>query len=386
MKRIPFFTLTIFAMILSLGSTVYAKKHSKTKDDAFWENYIFFHIIGNNEVEAVGIDTDYAEAKGYYDSDFSLKRSKKTTFNYPSTINHEGKKYKLTRLSEYRSSDYFEKHDIKIIPAKGQSFNVKSSPLDGRLYEENGLPLNYLNAVTRITIPDTMEYIGTGSLAHCYSLEEVDFAKKYDYLTFGDYVFVSNKIKSIKIPEGTYKLGTMALGTIPDISLPKSLKKIGDYVVNAYTNKISIAPNNPRFKITDGILYSKDESVLYSASANVSKNIVISSKVREIRPCAFTKANIKTVTFKNKFISRIPSGAFADCKKLTEVKGLKEIKRIDYAAFAGCSKLKSIGNPKVLYGVSKAAFWDTKKPAIKLYGKAKMNKYAFEKPELGPEE
>ena len=385
MKKI--FILTLMLIVFFVPSyNVMAAKQSKTKNDAFWENYIFYHIIGNGEGEAIAIDKDYAEAKGYCDPDSSGKSKKKVAFTYPATIKHDGKTYKLTRLPDYRSSDYFEKHDLKIIPNKGQSFNYFSLKLNRQIDDGNGWPLNYLNAVTKITIPDTMEYIGTGSLAQCYSLEEVDFAKKYDYLTFGDYIFVSNKLKSIKIPEGTYKLGTMALGIIPDISFPKSLKKIGDYVVSVYTDKISITTGNPKFKITDGILYSKDESVLYSASANVSKNIVISSKVREIRPCAFTKANIKTVTFKNKFISRIPSGAFADCKKLTEVKGLKEIKRIDYAAFAGCSKLKSIGNPKVLYGVSKAAFWDTKKPAIKLYGKAKMNKYAFEKPELGPEE
>ena len=66
MKKI--FILTLMLIVFFVPSyNVMAAKQSKTKNDAFWENYIFYHIIGNGEVEAIAIDKDYAEAKGYCD-------------------------------------------------------------------------------------------------------------------------------------------------------------------------------------------------------------------------------------------------------------------------------------------------------------------------------
>ena len=391
MKKKIITIMIISSVMIIMTVSTNAQKQSSTKNNAFWEDYIFYHIIGKNEVEALAIDKDYAEANGYYDSNLFLKGKdyhpkKKIAFSFSASVKHNGKIYKLTHLPDYKSSNYFEKHDLRIIPNKGQNFICPSATLYSQYSNGNGLPLNYLNSITTIILPDTLEFIGSGSLAYCDKLEEVVFAKKYDYLTFGNYVFGSTHIKSIQIPEGTYKLGDCALGEIPSVSLPKSLKKIGANVINNNTKKVTIAPGNSKFKMRDGILYSSDESVLYGASAKVPKNVVIPKKVKEIKTCAFAFSNIKTVTFKSKYFSSISPGAFANCRKLTKISGLKEINYIEYAAFAGCEKLYDIGKPTILSYVGEAAFWDTKKPEIKLFSQAKVKKYAFEKPELGPEE
>ena len=377
MNKKILYIITFLSAMICLSAPTYAKKHSKTKNDSFWENYMYYHIVAPGEVEALAIDKDYAEAKDYYDPDLNTKSKRKVTFTYPATVKHAGKTYKLTRLPDYECSNYFDEDDLQIIPTKRQDFEYYPS---GEIDDGNGWSLNYLNSVTKIVMPDTLEYIGTGSLSDCMMLKEIVFAKKYDFLTFGDYVFVTNKLKKIKIPEGTYKLGDMALGYIPEISLPYSLKKIGNYVVNSKTKKVTIATGNKKFKIKDGILYSSDGTVLYSASAKVPKNVTIPSKVNEIKPCAFAYSNIETVTFSNKFISSLPSGVFANCKRLDQIIGLKEVNFIEYAAFAGCIKLTSISNP-IIYGmIAKAAFWDTKDVKMRLYDKVKVKKYAFDKP------
>lgn len=371
-----------------------AAKQSETKNNCFWEDYIYYHIIGNKEVEAVLVDSEYGEMKNYwYPADMEdYDASKEVIFSYPATVDHDGVTYTVTRLANYKASDIaYDGNRELAIPALGVGYYCEPEYLKTYLdYEaypsEEGKTLNTLNGVTKVVIPDTVEYIGNASLAYMKNLKEVEFASEYSYLTFGEGVFNQNKISSINIPEGTYKLGTRALGTIPKVSLPKSLKVIGSYVINSSMRKVTIDKGNKRFKLKDGLMYSVDEKVLYGATGMISSKVTISSKTVEIKSCAFAYSKVKEVKFKTKYQKSIPEGMFVGCKKLTKISGLKEIRYINYGAFAECSKLKSIGNPMVLVSVEKAAFWDTKKPKFKLSKKGKVQKYAYKRAKIGSED
>lgn len=366
------------------------RESSATKDNVFWEGYIYYHIVGKNKVEPLVMDIDYAKQMGYYDPDMYMNfddgdyyPDEKITFEYPSAVIHDGVTYKVTRLPDYTGGGYYEKGDLRIV---ANAWDEGATCLSDDIPSVTDvIELNRLNAVTKIVLPDTLQYLGNYSLQYGHILEEVVFAESYQNLVFGHHVFSgypsisgypSAHLKSIVVPDGTTQLGDAALGYIPDITIPASVRIIGSYVVNPYTQKVTIDSQNRKFKMKDGMLYSKNEKVLYGASAKVKASIKISAKTEEIKPEAFAYSKVKEVKLSSK-VNRLPKGVFAYCGKLTKVTGTKHVTNIGYGAFGYCKKLKSIGKmPKLKY-INKGAFWGCKKLKFKPGKNVKIAKHAF---------
>lgn len=376
MKKHRLLFCAMLCMVLQLACTTFvsAKKSSETENNAFWEDYIFYHIIGDNEVEPVAMDGDYAEAKGYCLQDPQDVVEEPVTFEYPSSVVHDGVTYKVKRLPDYESVEPLMKGDLKIVANGWGEFMIASDeiPYPG----VDSVCLNCLDGVTKVVLPDTLEYIGSGSLVECSNLEEVEFAGSYDNLVLGDFVFGGKKMKKIVLPQGTTKLGDTALGFIPDITIPSSVNEIGSYVVNHNTKKVTIDSGNKKFKMKNGMLYSKDETVLYGASGKIKPSVKISSKTKVIKPCAFAYSKVREVRLSTK-VTKLSSGVFAGCDKLTKVTGTQNVKSIEYGAFGYCGKLKSIGKMSKLKSIAKASFWGCDKLDFKPGKKVKVSKYAF---------
>ncbi len=361
------------------------RESSVTKDNVFWEGYIYYHIVGKNKVEPLAMDIDYAKQMGYYDPDAYINYEdeedyypkEKLTFVYPSAVIHDGVTYKVTRLPDYTGWGFYEKGDLRIVSNAWEDGITCIS--DDIPHVADVIELNRLNAVTKIVLPDTLQYLGNYSLQDCKLLEEVVFAESYQNLVFGDFVFgggFGSHLKSIVIPDGTTQLGDAALGAVPNITIPASVRIIGSYVVNPYTQKVTIDSQNRKFKMKDGMLYSKDERVLYGASAKVKASIKISAKTEEIKSDAFAYSKVKEVKLSSK-VNRLPKGVFAYCDNLTKVTGTNHVTYIGYGAFGYCKKLKSIGKmPKLKY-INKGAFWGCKKLKFKPGKKVKIAKHAF---------
>lgn len=217
--------------------------------------------------------------------------------------------------------------------------------------------------IKTIILSDTLTYIGEGAFCGCPDLEKVIFAKKYKKLVVGINAFSGSNLKSITFPEGTYELKRCAAGSIPNISIPSTVKKIGAEVVNADTKKVTISSRNKNFKMKDGMLYSYNEKKLLGASANVKNVVTISKRTTSIAGNTFARTKVKRVNLNNK-IKIISKGAFAYYNKLERVTGTNAVGKIEYAAFARCSKLKTIGKMTKLNSIERAAFWQDKKLQI----------------------
>ncbi len=394
MKNKLFVVCLILSFLMITNIDVHAAKYSDIKNNCFWEDYVCYHIVGKNEVEPFLIDSEYGESKEYwYPINGELITPKEdVVLSIPSTVDHNGISYTITRMPDYKASGvtFDPKYEISISildPGYYEEPSFIKNYMDYMTYSElGGHPINSLNGVTHLILPNTLEHIGNGSLAYYSNLKIIDFPTNYEFITFGDNVFIENSLKKIVIPEGTYKLGTASLGKISEVSLPKSLKKIGDYVINSSMNKITLAKGNRYFKITNGIMYSKEGGILYGVSAKAPSKITILKAVKEIRPCAFAYSKVKEIKFKGKYLNFINKGTFLGCINLTKISGLKEVKGIEYAAFSGCPKLKSFSNLKVNDYISIAAFWDSKKPKFKIDTTATVKKYAFKRPKIKGED
>lgn len=368
------------AVLLSLSgiSTLRVEAANKGKQSKYFiAEDICYKIFAKDQVAVCGL-------KLKVDKELIHNTWKSDTLRIPSHVTYKGKSYKVTEIADheyYSHGGPIEWDSEEDVYGKAEGIN----PPKYRQYSYFDLPYidNYLHGfcyaenIKTVILPDTLTYIGEGAFCRWPKLEKVVFAKKYKKLTIGVNAFAGLKWKSITFPEGTYELKRCAAGSISEITIPSTVKKIGAEVVNADTKKVTISKGNKKFKMKDGILYSYDEKQLLGASANVKSSVSISKKTRSIAKNAFARTNVKQVNLRNQ-IKSIPKGTFAYCKELEKVTGTNAVTKIEYAAFTECRKLKTIGKVPKLKHIARAAFWQNKKLKIHLSSTIKdIDEYAF---------
>lgn len=366
------------ALLLAFFGIGSIKAEAAKKSTYFLFGDICYKVIAKDKAAVCGIVAKYST-----NSDETNWKS--SILQIPSSVIYKGKKYKVTEIVDQKI--YFEgdSESENTIDGRGVWLNLPRY----NSYQYDYYPNMKLKRaeilcefkgadnIRTVILPNTLTYIGEGAFCGCPNLEKVVFARKYKKLTVGVNAFSGKKLKSIIFPEGTYELKANAAGMTQNITIPSTVKKIGYGVVNASTEKVTISKKNKKFKMKDGILYSKDEKTLLGVSASVKGTVKISSKTKNIAKNAFACSKVKEVVL-NKKITKISKGTFAYCIKLKKVLGTESVTNIDYAAFAGCKKLTSIGKIPKLVNISRAAFWGADKLKIELSANIRnIDTYAF---------
>lgn len=355
--------LFLIAALVMLSGIGEIKAEAAKKDTYFVSGELFYKVISNGKVEVCG--------------------TKKTegTLVIPGKVYNKGKIYTVTGIADHEL--YYQDIPVTEETIDGQSVDIgapgwgyyRYDRTDGESFP-NDVEWLSETRIQKLVLPSTLTYIGEGAFGGCEQLQTVTFAKKYNKLVVGKNAFFSRKMKKIVFPEGTYELKDNAAGLIPEITIPSTVKKIGSGVVNWNTKKVTISKNNKKFKMKNGILYTKDEKKLLGVSANAGKNIKISNKTTSIAANAFYHTKVKTVAL-NKKITRIPKGAFANCSKLVSVTGTDRVTEIGYAAFKGCIKLTDIGDISNLKTVGRVAFWNDRRLTLSISSNMDIDKNAF---------
>ena len=87
----------------------------------------------------------------------------------------------------------------------------------------------------------------------------------------------------------------------------------------AMLKSINVAPENPNCASENGILYSKDMTILYACPAAHEGSVVIPDTVKEIGPRAFDSCkNLKEIIIPAS-VEKIGERAFVDCSALKKV-------------------------------------------------------------------
>ena len=161
------------------------------------------------------------------------------------------------------------------------SNNLNYSSADGVLFNKNKtILLRYPQGKPDIsyTIPTTVE-----------TLYQASFAFQSDLKT----LILPNSLKTIL--DATF-WGTYALTSI---DIPQSVTSISTsslFYGSAYLESINVAANNPNYKSVDGVLFSKDGSVLVHYPAKkIGESYNVPSQVKTISEWAFESAPFRTV-------------------------------------------------------------------------------------------
>ena len=185
--------------------------------------------------------------------------------------------------------------------------------------------------------------VDSANPAYC-SVDGVLFTKDKKTL-----VQVPGALTSYAVPEGTEKskLFSIAGENLTKIEFPASMKDIDDadysFEYCPKLQSIQVAGDSRSYSAADGVLFSKDGSVLYShpPAKEISAEYTVPSDVREIGDYAFRRKAIR--------ILHVPEGvetidweAFGYNKTLETVYLPASLKKIDYAAFNSCDALKDV--------------------------------------------
>lgn len=280
--------------------------------------------------------------------------------------------------------------------------------LDSGITEIAAYAFEGQNSIKSVTIPYTVQKVGTGAFTNCLNLKKVVFensaekpsALKGDELgqsifsgcTSLDEVilpdsanmtiipkemFKGSAIKSIKIPSNVITISESAfanctsltavefaedgnlttIGTkafnmcdLREISFPHSLEKIDTYCFlgNVNLSSVIFLTNNEgktSIKTINGAVFGYSSSTYGSPCVSL-KSIVIPASVETIGPNVFANTGLESITFEEgSALTSIGSTAFMNTA-ISSIAIPSGVKKLDTSVFEGCSNLTTLTIPE----------------------------------------
>ena len=221
-----------------------------------------------------------------------------------------------------------------------------------------------VNALTSVTIPQSVKYLCFGAFGDCYALSSVTFEGE-GLLSIGDYAFTTCAgLLGINLPNGLETIGDgafmftglgtlvlpntvtslgkeafMGCGGLKTITLSDNLQMIGENVFNGISKNVSLtkknavgylgSPNNPYM-----LAYSKVNASVTEAPTP----FVIEEGTKFIHSRALNNCDVREVVLPNSVVF-IGERAYAGCGNLGKVVLGEGVLHIGASAFADCDDL-----------------------------------------------
>ena len=189
--------------------------------------------------------------------------------------------------------------------------------------------------LTTVILPDSITRIGKEAFRGCRQLEQINTPASLQDLGKGAFMYCEK---------------------LAGFFLPKSLLSFSDEYVfyDCFSLKeIEVAEGNPHYTSVDGVLYTKDLSVLlvYPA-AREDTSFTIPEGVMRIADDAFSSCrNLIEITIPEG-ITEIGDWAFYGCSALTGIRIPRTVQSIGPSAFRECSSLEGISFPASMSVIS----------------------------------
>ena len=191
------------------------------------------------------------------------------------------------------------------------------------------------NSLVEITLPDSVEEIGSQAFSWCSSLQSVNNLGKIT--TIESWCFgVCGNLQSITIPASVTSIGHSAFSSC-----------------NNLTN-IKIDAGNANFTVNEGAIYTTDGTTLV-AYPSASRTVVIPNGVTTIGAGAFAGSLIEGITLPDS-LTEIGNAAFHECTSLESITIPESVTKISQEAFNCCSGLTSIVIPSSVTTIEHGVF------------------------------
>ena len=257
---------------------------------------------------------------------------------------------------------------------------------DSTLKKIERYAFSYNRSLGKVTLPASVNELGTYAF-YGSAITELNFEANSALTTLPAHAFASTKLLSVVLPDGVnyiadnafrdcVNLQSVTFGVaehlqvranafyntaISSLELPANLEYIGEYAFIGLENltEYKADENNPNYRTTDGVLYSKDGKKLIAFPAGKTGNFTVPKTVETIGYGAFENTKLASIEFEEG-INLLTMGyrAFYNARNLTSVSVPASVVSIDFYAFAECRNLEKVtfANESKLTGIYEGAF------------------------------
>ena len=202
------------------------------------------------------------------------------------------------------------------------------------------------NDATVYVVPDGVERIAAKAFYGAERLVEIRLPaslRDVGVEAFG----ACASLTQIVIPEGVKRVGDRAFSDCSALSalrFPASLKTLGDepFVGCAALTKIDVAPENPRFRSVDGVLFDAETKALLAFPPGGPERCVVPNGVERIAYCAFEFSPRLAEIVLPESVRSVGAYAFYECSGLTAIRFPAELCELGYSAFYRCEALRQV--------------------------------------------
>ena len=193
-----------------------------------------------------------------------------------------------------------------------------------------------------VVIPDSVTEIGDEAFWGCENLTSIEIPKGVEVIRENTFAACTS-LTSVEIPDSVTQIRYRAFSgctSLTSLKIPESVKVIEPYAFAACTSlkEIIVEKGNPNYCSRDGVLYTKDMSILVAVPGG-RKSFVIPDSVIMIGNCAlFGCENLISIEIPNS-VTEIGRCAFDRCENLTSIKIPDSVTEIGDSAFYHCSSL-----------------------------------------------
>ena len=238
-----------------------------------------------------------------------------------------------------------------------------------------------ISGLTAVVFPRSLEYVGPFAFGGCSALKKVTMPSE-------DVRFACDPFCGTALPEKTIEkfrkkseccwdreegpaVETIHIGAEDTQFEAGSYVPLEDWKEKDILKSYTVDPENPRFKAVDGVLYSKDGSVLLRFPGGRNDDVFeVPDGVRVIGDCAFYHRYNEISCGPRRVI--LPEGvtvireyAFCGCSNLERITLPSTLKTIDAGAFHDAG-LRKVELPDGLLEIGECAFSDTNIRSIRI--------------------
>lgn len=238
--------------------------------------------------------------------------------------------------------------------------------IDGVLYSGDGKTLlSYPTAKAYSSYPVASGTETIGEYAFFHSKVQTVFLPD-TVSTIGDYAFYyAGELSSINFPTALTSIGDSAFfacQSLTAVDIPATITQIGPSAWAACTSlpAITVAAENPNYTAVDGVLYTKDMTVLkVYPYAKSGVTFTVPDSVVELEAYAFAYTGMQSIDGCAN-LRAIGGSAFYSCTALKSLPDAPKLETIGERAFYSCKALTSLSFPDSMRSIGEYAFaWCT---------------------------
>ena len=164
----------------------------------------------------------------------------------------------------------------------------------------------------------------------------------------------------VVIPDGVTEIGWWAFRdctSLTAVTIPASVKIIAGSAFSRCSSiaEINVDPDNKNYCSIDGVVYTKDGTVLVLCPAGKT-SVTIPDGVTKIGGGAFMSCSSLVEVAIPEGVKYIESSAFFGCSSLTSITIPNGVTKIQYDAFGSCTSLESVVIPSSVTEIGDSAF------------------------------